>query len=436
MLAYCQKVRHPILWVEMRLGKTIVMIRYARQIGARRILVVAPGSALTSWENELILEGEPLYTLLMGTRAVRRKKLLEAGKWALINREGFRSLPEIKNIQWDLVILDESASMIRYPGTKITKFFLKNFKDIDHRAVLAGRPDPQNRLLDYWTQMAFAEGGGWSGFTNYWHFRHTLFYPAGFEWKPKPGIREKIISTISKTAFVLNRADVDLDTPKVFERRSFDLPPKLKKLYKEAEEKLVLLDKKTIWTIVAYQWLRQMAGGFVGGELIWDGKIKELVRLLTGELSDEQVVIWFSYNQELKASFEALQSYCSTTHLTGATPEAERKRRLQLFQVGDVRVLLVQVRVAETGMDLSAADTCIYYSPPWSGLAWQQSQDRILGKLDKDGVLIMSLLTKGTVDYSAQYALKHADQSGRSFLAEVQEEIGRRHAAGRKVTVH
>jgi SNF2 family DNA or RNA helicase len=433
IVSYCLGHQNPILWVEMRLGKTVSVIRAIKLFeNARNILVVAPNSALRGWQRELSLDHEEDVVLLQGNKSKRRELFYEGHKWALINKEGYIALPEIGTFPWSVVVLDESASAIRYPKTKITTFFLKNFKRAQRRIVMAGRPDPQNRLLDYWPQMAFAHGGQWMGCTNYYQFRNRFFFNTGYEHIPKAGARKRVLKEVSRDAFVLRREHVNLEVPKVFEERSVLLPAHLRKVYERAENEFCLEtptgDKFTKWSLVKYGWLRQLAGGFVDGKLTFDGKIRELIQLLFGELAGEKVVVWFAFNQELHAVRRALGG--TALWVDGSLPIEERKNVFRCFSDGVAKVLLCQIKAAETGEDLSAADTAIYYSAPFGVLSWSQTQDRILGDLQKRGVLIISMIAEDTVDGDILRVLQSKDTRGSRFLDMVHEEMLRRRTHG------
>lgn len=429
MIDYCRRVEHPVLWVEMRLGKTLVVVRSMPE-DARRILVFAPTSALGSWCRELELEGEE-YVLVTGT-GDRRRKLLDSGsRWVLVNKECHRSVPELGLAwSWDAVVLDESASAIRYPQTQITRWFLGNFRDVGKRYVLAGRPDPQNTLLAYWPQMAWACGGSFMGCGSYWRFRGRYFVQAGYSWVPRRGAREKIQNAVAERAYVLRRKDARMDVPKVFEERFVELSRDAAARYRKAEERFVLdladgSQKMTQWRVVQYSWLRQLAGGFVEGELVCARKMEELEGLINGELAGEQVVVWFAHNRELREAHRRLAR--TATWVDGSVAQDERIRRFGSFRSGDVRVLLLQVRIGDTGADLGAADTEIYYSLPGGVLSWSQSQDRILGDLTKKGVLVLSLLSSGTVDELHYKTLQSRDLKGVQFMDAVFEELRRKH---------
>jgi len=436
ILEYMNSVYSPVLWVEMRLGKTLCVIRYANQpnVKFKHILVVAPSSALGSWQRELDVENES-WTRVLGNRKKKVKTLTDqfssdSTRWTLVNKEIHRSCGIIGQLPWDLVVLDESASCIRYPDTQITKYFLTNFNNTKKRIVMAGRPDPQNRLLDYWPQIAFANNGSWMGCTNFWQWRQRYFYEIGYDWRPKRGVAVKIKNEISRRACVLRREHVNLDVPKIYQNRHFNLSGQARRLYKEADEEFQITltpagpystgeVKVTQWQIVKYGWLRQIAGGMFDKKVIDKSKLNGLKDLLEGELSEESVVVWFCYNNELHAAKDMLGK--EVVWVEGSISMEERERRFESFRQGKKRILLCQIKIAETGIELGKANTAIYYSLPTSSLAWSQSQDRILGDLTKKGVLILSLISEGTIDEAVYEALQSKDQHGIAFLDKVFE---------------
>lgn len=433
LISYLIKNKNAALWVEMRLGKTPTVIWALKRLPrVRRVLVLAPNSALRGWLKELKEEGETNVMVLQGTKKQRKKWLQEGCKWNLLNHDGWRVIPEISKMAWDVVILDESASCIRYPDTQITQFMLEGFKYAKRRIALAGRPDPQNNLLAYWPQMAWAHSGSWMGCDNFYQFRHYHFINIAYKWRPKSGHRKRILNQVSEDAYVLRREHVKLDVSKVFEPRYVNLTSKSLKIYREAEERYVLRltngdVEETQWQLVQYQWLRQLAGGFVKKNEIDSCKLTELSKLLVNELSGEQVVIWCAYNHEVAAVADMIGT--KSTWITGKVPPKERRRRVDEWERGNYEHLVVQVKCAETGEDLGVSDTAVYFSLPFAGLTWIQTQDRILGNLTKKGVLIAPILCEGTVDEDIYATLQHQDAQGKQFLDLAHERMLERHGA-------
>jgi SNF2 family DNA or RNA helicase len=421
MFRYTLNTRHPALFVEMRLGKCLVTIRRVKlykplsaELGLK-VLVVAPNAAIGSWEQELTLEGES-FTVVTGTKQQRIGAFVKPVRWYLCNKEMFLHLPEFAKVwNWDAVIVDEST-FIKNPKAKVTQFFLRNFRDCPHRWVLAGIPNPETDL-ELWPQLAFLDGRAF-GSRNFWDFRARNFKPdiSGYEWLPRPGVASTIRRTLGSRAYILRRRDAGVESEKNHIIRELELPPELRKNYDHLEKYFELpTGETTIWSMVKYNWLRRMCGGFLGNvsepdtkaELVWDGKIQELRRLLVEDLRDEQVVVWFHYNEELHRVQQTLDEVGITnTKLTGNTSRESREERRRLWMKGRYRVILVQQAVAQMGMDLSAADTAIYYSQTPSYLASQQTADRILSLSKNTSLLYLYLVVKNTVDSDLYRALK------------------------------
>lgn len=406
--AYARKEKHPALFMEMRLGKTLVAIRRAvlyPPMDPRRglkCLVVAPNSALGSWEDELISEKQT-FTYLKGTAKKRMETLkTSTTTWFLFNKEGHLALPEVAQYPWDVIILDEST-FIKNPNAQVTKFFTGNFKNVPHKFVLTGTPNPEGDL-DYVCQFMFLDNR-FMGCSSFWEFRKKYYKPgpphAPYDWTPKPGVSDAIAKYVAERSFVLRRKDVGLDKRKIRQIRYLDFDNETKKAYKKLECDWEVeyngKDFSTIWNGAVYSALRQMCGGFFMDKLSWNGKLNELVSLLTGELKHEQVVVWFAHNNEIKAAIKALGKE-RVAVIKGDISVARREEYRKQFQKGDIRILLVQLMCAEEGMNLSAADTAIYFSEPLGFKARKQTEDRILDVDQKGPLLFIYLLVRNSVD--------------------------------------
>lgn len=434
---YTLRTPHPALLMEMRLGKTLLTIRAIRATHPQGpYLIIAPGSALPAWEKELAAEGTPACQIayLLGPRA-RRLAAYQAGcAWNLINREGWRALPQIANPPcapaWAVVVLDESHA-IKNPRAGITKFFLKHFRNAHRRFILTGTINAETDL-DIWAQLAFLDGQAF-GCANYYAFLTRYYKPAasGFGWAPRLGTQAAIRKTLGWRAFILRRKDCNADVPKVYERRTLAFPPAMRKMYNEIETDFVSpAGKETKFAATKYHWLRQLCGGFADGTQHWDGKLKELVYLLTGDLAGDPVVVWFYYNAELRAAKAALgRARITFATLYGDMPMPERRSAILAFQRGSARVLLAQQAVAQMGADFSRADTAIYYSTPLGGQARAQTEDRIIDIERRTPTLILDLVVFDTVDEDAVELVTGKRDRGAWTLERARILAGARHGA-------
>lgn len=426
-LQYALRVGNPALFLEMRLGKTLVAIRRAKLVRPRqpdglRALVAAPSSALGSWQRDLDDEGQRV-VWLTGTRKKRLAALnADEPGWHLINKEGWLALREIGDVPWDVVVVDEST-FIKNPRAKVTKFFMDKFRDAQVRMILTGTPAPEGED-DYYCQFKFLNGRAF-GCKDYWSFRSKHMQPNFVGgWDMKWASSDWVRRQVGLMACVIKRKDVGYDEQRVYEERVFEMPKPVRKSYDLIEEKFKLTwdgkeDMKTKWTGAQWQWCRQLCGGFVEDDMVWSAKLDELLSLLKSELADEQVVVWCSYNNEVAAVEAALRKKkvpCAS--MTGDTKLSDRLAIRDAFQKGTHRVLVLQQAIAQTGMDLSASDTAVYYSTPVGGFARQQTEDRILSlkKVERGTpMLFIDFVVEGTVDRDVMTLLD--DKSARSTVS-------------------
>jgi len=438
-LEYCRSTKHPALFMEMRLGKTKVMIEWLRR-ATGKILVVAPLSVVRSWDEELQMEGESRPVLLLGASGEKLASFsagLEAGaKWFLVNFEGITRCQQlVSNYRWDAIIVDESTRL-KNPKAQVTKTLIQYRANADRRAILSGNPAPEGPL-DYCEQFRFLHGS-FLGIDSYWKFRNVAFFPVGrgFEWLIKKPFKEKIKYFIQKFTFTCKRADVGLANQKFYEKRMVQMEPEQKKLMKKLESDFVLElpsgeEKQTIWVPVKLAWMARLAGGYVDGKKWFEGKFEELRSLLLGELKEEQVVVWFRFNSEIH---HALKSYGSLgkdfAFIDGTVAEDDRAVVRKNFMEKRIRVLFLQSKVGMFGLDLSCASTAIYFSNNYSSEIRTQSEDRIEHPLKKEPLLIIDLVTEGSLDEDAVKALRRKKKESDSYLIrEIANSIKERNRA-------
>lgn len=417
------------LFMEMRLGKTMVAIRWAQARAAKRILVLAPLSTLASWRDELRAEGFPpeAIVFVLGSRERRLAAVsTQAGTWFLLNYEGLRSLPVIANEPWDCVICDESTR-IRSPRAQITRIVTKQFQHVPNRAILSGLPAPESPL-DYFTQFEFTQGN-FMGYPSYWAYRHGLFYAyrGTFEWTPKAGVASRIKTEVQNSAFCLTRKQAGIGSKKIYERRVVPMNTEQSKMFREVEKKFAATLTsgeriETKWAIVQTAWLARLSGGMdPTPSLISDTKLKELKELLTGELKNEPVVVWFRFNAEIDAALRYLDGTRKCAVINGATPVDRRFQYGDQFRSGTIDTLLLQVKCGRFGLDYSNASTAIYYSNNYEAEDRHQSEDRILHPKKTEPLLYIDLVTENSIDEDVLSLLRNKRVTSQYFMMKLLE---------------
>lgn len=403
----------------MRLGKTFVTARWMNsRPGARRVLVVCPLSVMEPWRRELAAEGHEAVKLV-GTVA-QRESALAAGlesdrRWFIINPEGVTAWPDVSSLPWDGVVYDEST-YIRNPKAKRTKIALGPLADARYRAVLSGLPNPEGPE-DFVCQMLFVRGGEFMGARTFWEWRAKYMQPTGWgEWVLRKGVAAQVRDAVDRDAFFLSRKDAGIDVPKVRETRYVALPRKTMRAIDEAMRDWEIGEKMTSSRLTLLTWACQLAGGtFEGHE--HDAKVKEVRSLVTGELRAEPVVVWARYTAEIDALAASLKKAgASVATVKGEHGRDANDETVSRFQRGRVRVLVAQPRCLQMGVDLSVADTAIFYSNYFDFELRAQAEDRIIHPRKKNGqVLVIDVVGENTVDEDVADALSDKRITARAF---------------------
>lgn len=408
--------------MEMRLGKTIVARRWAvTRPRAKRILVACPIEIIRSWRKELALEGEELVELRGPDRVERMWEARRGGaRWFAVNFENLRvgghrtkggkpiAVPsEIALADWDVVIIDESTA-IRSPRSQITKVALGWLSRARYKAILTGLPNPEG-ADDYVTQFCFLFGE-FMGCRNYWDWRARNMIPLPTrDWAPRRGVIGRVREEVHRRAFVLSRKDAGIGNRKMREPRYVQLPAAIRREMRSAEKDFEAGDLMTNNKLVTLMWMQRLAGGRFPDDRLWhDAKMRELVKLATGELRGQPIVVWARYTDEIDAACKALESAGIRAlrvkgKLFGRKHNADHIDR---FMAGDADALVCQPQCVAKGVDLSRASIAIYLSNYFDYEVRAQSEDRIEHPLKREPLLILDILAEDTIDEDILEALK------------------------------
>jgi SNF2 family DNA or RNA helicase len=394
--------------MEMRLGKTLVIIRWSKYIRLWKNLIIAPYSAIPGWIDELTLEGEDKWGIveLTGMRDARLKSFDESfdtNKWFLINKEGHLVLPEIADsyYHWDLVTVDESTCLKSHES-QISKFFTDNFRKVPHRSILTGTPAPESEL-DYYMQCKFLDERIFNE-RDYWIFRNNNFGIINYNPLISPRGSKYIPERLAKYCFFLTRRDVHLGGLKIYEKRFVQMPPNIREVYNKICSEFLLeyageIKNATVYAPTQYVWMRRLFGGFVDGIFVFNQKLIELIYLLQTELKDQQVVIGCHFTEEIEWLSDELSSrgYKVGT-IYGKIPPSDRTPIYRAFQNKIIDLLVIQPECFKYGVSLSCASTVLFYSTPEGGETRQQFEDRVIDLSKVDSSLILDLVVQDSIE--------------------------------------
>ena len=437
MLKYTMSVQHPALFVKPRLGKTLVTIRRCKLYkDCSHFLICAPYSAEIAWEDELKGEGEGQLIEISGKvkdRVNLLKEHWESNKWFFASKESNIWCPDVLLFPWDVVIVDE-GTFLKDPKSKVSKFFVKYFRDTKHRWDLTGTPDP-NGPMDFFQQLKYLDNSNLPQYRNFWDFRDkafTLQNSRTYNYEITRRGRKNLSKCLAKKCFFMDRKQAGIKEIRVDSPRRFKLPPKLLKAYIDLEKEFSLkiddIEFRTKWAPVRFDWLRDICNGFIRDDFVWSGKLEEIKYQLRTELKGEKVIIYATRKKYLKMLYKELSKNYKVGLVYGDIPIPKRKPIYRKFQSGKLDILIANPDCVQYSLDFSISDTIIYYNQVYKETRLQ-ADERIFKVGKKGGLLYMDLIVEDSVE-SEHYEnrLEAEDESYmiRLFTKRAKEKYGQR----------
>lgn len=436
------------LLFEMGCGKTLTAIAIAGagyQMGkVERLLIVAPTSVVAVWPKELQEYAKFKYTCktLLGEKKQRIKQIddllkfpFKALKVAVINYESTwrpEILEKLKEFDADMVIADESQRIKTYDAAQ-SKAMHELGDQARYKLILSGTP-VQTAAIDIWSQYRFLDKTVFGD--NFFKFRGRYAIMGGYGNKKIVGYKdlEGLIKKEHSIAFRVTK-DEALDLPEqTFETRRIQFSQKEKNLYERIKkDSYAELDggghitATTVLTRLLR--LQQLAGGFLvqddaqKPQLVSRAKLDALADIIEDYVigSGKKLVIFARFIAEVKAIMEladkVLPKELKQVAIYGDIKKEDRGDIVKQFQEDPKTVLFIgQIDTAGTGITLTAADTCVYYSKNFNYATYSQSLSRIHRIGQRNCCTYIDLEIEGTIDELISKALSRKEDMAKTVV--------------------
>ena len=432
----------------MGCGKTLTAIAIAGagyQMGkVERLLIVAPTSVVAVWPKELQEYAKFKYTCktLLGEKKQRIKQIddllkfpFKALKVAVINYESTwrpEILEKLKEFDADMVIADESQRIKTYDAAQ-SKAMHELGDQARYKLILSGTP-VQTAAIDIWSQYRFLDKTVFGD--NFFKFRGRYAIMGGYGNKKIVGYKdlEGLIKKEHSIAFRVTK-DEALDLPEqTFETRKIQFNQKEKNLYERIKkDSYAELDggghitATTVLTRLLR--LQQLAGGFLvqddaqKPQLVSRAKLDALADIIEDYVigSGKKLVIFARFIAEVKAIMEladkVLPKELKQVAIYGDIKKEDRGDIVKQFQEDPKTVLFIgQIDTAGTGITLTAADTCVYYSKNFNYATYSQSLSRIHRIGQRNCCTYIDLEIEGTIDELISKALSRKEDMAKTVV--------------------
>lgn len=403
-------------FMEMGTGKTKVMLdiigyylEKTREL-KRPTLVICPVSVMYNWERQVKIHQPNLKVrVLSGAGYEKKLGLMADADLFVVNYESaWRIYDALIGIKWGFMVLDESTR-IKNRTTKQAKAILKLGKIASRRYILTGTPSP-NSPLELFNQIKFLDQSIFGD--NWYFFRDRYCLMGGYGGYQVLGFRnlEELSKKIAGISYRVLKSEC-LDLPdKIYKQYRLPMSEQQGKNYKELAEELVTEvsgnEIRTEVVLAKLTKLRQIASGFV---YLPDGsthkfennaKLKKLEELLIEHGKTHKFVVWTCFKEEMEIIRDLLiKLNISHEWMDGSVTQQMRSSRIQSFQEdASVRVFVSNQRSGGIGIDLFAADYCIFFSNDYSPEIRLQAEDRLHRIGQHNHVTYIDLVSKASID--------------------------------------
>lgn len=408
------------------------------EFAIRNALVIAPKRvAEDTWSREQA-KWEHLKHLkvvkVMGTKDKRLAALKEQADIYIINRENVEWLVETLGTRWrfDAVVIDELSSF-KSAKSKRWKALRKVIFGSRYVYGLTGTP-ASNGYLDLWPEMYLLDHGERLGKT-LGAYRSTYFNPGAhkghvvFEWRLKPGARERIDARLSDICLSMSKEDW-LDLPeRTYNTIPVQLDSKARKLYDQFKrdkilplvhehEKLAVAQGMDYDTAVVGDMaaqvsgkLLQMANGAVyndDGEIfhIHDAKLDMLAEIADTS-AGQPILVFYNYKHDLKRLQERFPD----------AVKMDGEDVISAWNRGEIPMLLCQPASAGHGLNLQdGGHIIVWFGLTWSLELYQQANDRLHRMGQRSAVIVHHLVAEDTIDEKVMAALTAKDATQKGLL--------------------
>lgn len=424
----------------------IATIGAGYQMGhVKRVLIVAPTSVVAVWPKEFNDYAAFPYTIrtLLGDKAKRLKDLDDLVRFpyrhlkvAVINYEStwrediFEALVAYDA---DLIICDESQRIKTHDAAQ-SKALHQLGDRARYKLILSGTP-VQNQAVDIFSQYRFLDPSIFGD--NFYSFRNRYCVMGGFNQKQI--VKYKDLDTlIRKEHSIAYRVTKDeaLDLPEqTFDDRVVPMSKKERSIYdrlrRDSYAELEGGGTITATTVLTKLLrLQQFTGGFLVEDdaarpkLVSRGKLDALEDILQDYVVEgrKKLVIFARFLPEIH-EIEALcnkvlgKAGMRAVAIYGDIKKEERGAIVQRFQTDpETTVFVGQIDTAGTGITLTAADTCVYYSVNFNFATYSQSLSRIHRIGQKNRCTYIHLVADQTIDETILQALAKKEDLAKTVV--------------------
>jgi len=411
---------------EMGLGKTIQAIGLINiDETIKRILIVCPNSLKINWKREC----EKWLVKKFSITVIDTKiKTFPESDIIIINYNILKKFPQIKEINWDCLILDESHYIKNYKAQRTREII--GYKDKENKKpeikgiaakkkiLLTGTPI-LNKPIELFSSLHYIDPinwGSWWGFANrYCDLQQTKYGIDVSGSNNLDELQDKLRSTVmvrrlkkdvltelpEKTRQVIeipaNGCSTIIDKEKSSwesykrELQSLKIKVELAKTGTDEEYNEAIKNLKESASVAFTEMAKIRHETAVA-------KIPFVIEHLTELLENGQKIVVFAHHHDvINALYENFKNI--SVKLTGENTVEERQEAIDKFQIREnIKLFIGSIKAAGVGITLTESSLVVFAELDWVPGNITQAEDRVHRIGQKNAVLIQHLVLEESID--------------------------------------
>ena len=388
---------------DMGLGKTVEVLSFLEQLRINNsdthVLIIVPATLISNWELEIEKFDKEISWFVLRGNNEPQEGLCCAFATITSYQTALKST-YISSVNWDAIILDEAQAIKNHYTSQTRK--IKSLSST-MRIAMTGTPI-ENSLLELWSLFDFLNPGLLGSKEEFKQLYASSIYS-------HTRIKELI------QPFVLRRVKTDKsiisDLP---EKNEIDVTINLSKeqivLYRKVVDDMNQAiekspGKRKIIVISTIMKLKQICNhpsqyyGVQDYNTLDSGKFIVLKQICENIYAKREKVLVFTQFKEIIPALDSL--LMSVFNKKGATIDGktsllDRKTIVNNFQDGHYPYMVLSLKTAGVGLNLTAAQNVIHFDRWWNPAVENQATDRVYRIGQKNTVMVYKFITANTID--------------------------------------
>ncbi|MBN2259945.1 MAG: DEAD/DEAH box helicase [Clostridiales bacterium] len=396
---------------DMGLGKTVQVIAFLERFRIQkegRSLLILPASLIGNWKKEIEKFAPDMPFRILHSSDLKNSETfqLKEGIFLYITTYGMaRRLDFIKEIDWDVLVLDE-AQAIKNPGIKQTKAI----KAINARMRIAMTGTPiENRLSDLWSLFDFLNPGLLGTPKEFTSFTKELADDAMGYARLRKMIQPFMLRRLKTDKSIISDLPdkIEINEYTTLSKKQIALYKQLIEQMKEKLDDVEGIERKGIVlaSIMKFKQICNHPDQYLGLDEFkpeHSGKFEKLKEICEIIYEKRERVIVFTQFKEMTAPISEFLKQIFLKEgfvLHGGTPVKRRSEMVEAFN-GEhyVPYMVLSLKAGGVGLNLTSANHVIHFDRWWNPAVENQATDRAFRIGQEKNVMVYKFVTNGTIE--------------------------------------